>query len=175
MDELRRQEIIGALADRAAVEEGFEPRPYLCPTGHCSIGYGCNLEAHREFIPTSLRPVTAHLTGEPLRDALREAGMEWGETQARDVLRSQVEDAVGEILRRWPWSETLDNARFLVLADMAFNMGSGKLAGFRRMLAAAERGDYRAAADEMLDSLWASQVGARARELSARMRNGIWA
>ena len=31
--------------------EGLFLRPYLCPAGYCTIGYGSNLEAHPRFIP----------------------------------------------------------------------------------------------------------------------------
>ena len=58
-----------------------------------------------------------------------------------------------------------------VLVDMAYNLGVPRLKGFKRMFAALQGLDYKAAADEMLDSRWASQVGIRATELSAKMRN----
>jgi len=40
------------------------------------------------------------------------------------------------------------------------------------MLAACELGDYLSASNEMLDSKWAVQVGARASELSTQMLTG---
>jgi len=55
--------------------------------------------------------------------------------------------------------------------NMAFNM-QGKLLGFRKFLAAAQRGDWNGAATEMLDSLWARQVGDRAKRLASMMRSG---
>ncbi|MEW6505533.1 MAG: glycoside hydrolase family protein [Chloroflexota bacterium] len=58
-----------------------------------------------------------------------------------------------------------------VLIDMAFNLGEG-LFKFRRMIDALRRGDYEGAAQHMLDSQWAKQVGARARELAGLMRAG---
>lgn len=70
------------------------------------------------------------------------------------------------------WSAGLPDAIQGVLVDMAFNMGTGKLRGFRRMLAALEAKDYARAADEMRDSAWAIQVGKRDDELIRIMRQG---
>ncbi len=66
----------------------------------------------------------------------------------------------------------LEPVRRAVLIDMLFNMGFSRVRGFRRMLAALAVDDYELAADEMLDSKWAIQVGKRAIELSRMMREG---
>jgi lysozyme len=54
-------------------------------------------------------------------------------------------------------------------------MGLARLRTFRRALAAMERRDWETAAAEMLDSLWARQVGARADRLARQMLTGRWA
>ena len=61
-----------------------------------------------------------------------------------------------------------------VLANMCFNMGITRLLKFRKMWAALNSAvpDYQTAADEMLDSHWAIQVGPRALRLAAQMREG---
>jgi len=56
--------------------------------------------------------------------------------------------------------------------NMCF-MGIQKLLKFKKMLAAAEAGDYDKAADEILDSKYAKQVGARATRLAQMMRTGL--
>ena len=73
--------------------------------------------------------------------------------------------------RNLSWWRSLDPVRQRVLMNMAFNM-QGKLLGFRNFLAAAQRGDWGTAAVEMLDSLWARQVGDRAKRLASMMRSG---
>jgi len=65
--------------------------------------------------------------------------------------------------------------RQAVLVDMAFNLGRAGLASFQKMRAALALGDFERAAAEMLDSLWARQVGRRARELAEMMQTGQWA
>ena len=58
-----------------------------------------------------------------------------------------------------------------ILHNMMFNIGLDSMNGFRRMLRALQVNDYDTAADEMLDSAWATVVGSRATRLATRMRN----
>jgi len=66
----------------------------------------------------------------------------------------------------------LDRIRQTVIANMTFNLGFHGLMQFKRMWAAIGRCDYEKAANEMLDSTWRRQVGARAIELAEIMRTG---
>ena len=58
----------------------------------------------------------------------------------------------------------------LIIANMMFNMGINRMSKFQRLLAAIEERSWSKAADEMLDSKWATQVPARSGRLVARMR-----
>lgn len=71
-----------------------------------------------------------------------------------------------------PWWPALDGVRKRVLANMGFNMGVSTLLTFHETLHAIADGDYGKAADQMLASLWAKQVGPRAGRLAALMRSG---
>jgi len=82
----------------------------------------------------------------------------------RDEVRARLHDI-------WP---LLNDARKDAICDMAFNLGVAGLLQFRRMLSALRRQDWDGAAREMLDSLWAQQVGERARRLAAMMRSGTY-
>lgn len=55
---------------------------------------------------------------------------------------------------------------------MAFNLGIRGLLTFKMTLSLIEYGDYDNAATEMLNSVWAYQVGQRAIELSKQMATG---
>lgn len=66
----------------------------------------------------------------------------------------------------------LSDNRRAALVNMAFNMGQERLSEFHHMRDAIESGDFDAAADAMIDSLWAKQVGARAARLEKMMREG---
>ena len=72
----------------------------------------------------------------------------------------------------FPAFDSLSEARKAVLVNMAFNLGQARLAGFVHTLGAIADGDYDKAADGMLASKWASQVGARAIRLAQAIRTG---
>lgn len=79
-----------------------------------------------------------------------------------------------ELIARLPWVAQLDPARQGVLINMAFNLGVTGLLGFAVTLGKVQAGDYAGAADNMLKSRWAEQVGPRATRLSEQMRTGVW-
>lgn len=72
------------------------------------------------------------------------------------------------------WFLKLDAVRQAALVNMAFNLGLKGFAGFTQMIAALARGEVDAAADQMLASTWAKQVGHRAIELAEQIRTGSW-
>lgn len=62
------------------------------------------------------------------------------------------------------WRDKSENAN-LVLMDMCFNMGIETLLKFKRFLTALKKDDIKTAKEEMMDSIWAKQVGQRAKNL----------
>jgi lysozyme len=100
------------------------------------------------------------------------AGLAWTEGQAEAALADDVAGVLRALDRRLPWWRRLDDARQDVLANMAFNMGVAALEGFAHTLTFIHNGDWARAAEAMLDSAWARQVGARARRLAEQMRTG---
>ena len=102
--------------------------------------------------------------------------------------RSDLPAEVSDLLRRGTAipahplaldaSRRLDPVRQRVLIDMMFNMGPGApsrggLLSFVNTLSEIRRGNYGIAADMMLASKWASQVGRRAVRLATMMRTGM--
>ena len=57
----------------------------------------------------------------------------------------------------------------VVLINMSFQLGYNRLSKFKKTIAFIEDGDFVAASEEMLDSLWAKQTPKRAKELSYLM------
>lgn len=94
------------------------------------------------------------------------------EEAANQIFMDDLQIAVNGLLINKPVADTLNPERFGVLCDMCFNLGINRLLGFKKMWAAIEAGDFDTAADEMLDSKWAAQVGRRSIELSRIMRTG---
>ena len=58
--------------------------------------------------------------------------------------------------------------------NMAFNMGVGGVAGFKKMLAALQAQEWDTAARELLDSKYATQVGERATRLAQQLITDTW-
>lgn len=132
---------------RAALErdEGRVPYVYQDSEGYWTIGVG-------------------HLVDKRVGGRLPEHIIE-------ALLEHDIEQAVAEARVFW-WFEGLSDARKAVVVNMLFNLGLSKFRGFKRTIAAIERGDFEEAAREMLDSRWAVQVGQRAVRLAQQMRMG---
>lgn len=92
--------------------------------------------------------------------------------EAMYLLDNDIHKYMSELYAAQPDVQTLDEVRQEVLINMAFNLGMSNLNEFKKMWAAIKLDDFSTAADEMLDSKWARQVGRRAVELSSVMRTG---
>lgn len=125
--------------------EGLRLKPYKCTAGKLTIGYGRNLD------DVGISQAEADMMFE--RDFAR------AEADVRRLCKEFGIDV-----------ENLIEQRFYVLTDMMFNLGYNRLAKFKKFLCALKTGLYDVAAREMLDSVWAAQVGNRAMQLSTLMR-----
>lgn len=125
--------------------EGERLKPYTDTTGHLTIGVGRNLT---------------------------DVGITAAESEM--LLRTDVARTREAVCRAWPWVEQLDPVRQAVVLDMAFNLGVSGLKQFKRTLGLLRNGRWEAAADAMLDSLWAQQVGGRAQRLAQMVRTMNW-
>ncbi len=123
--------------------EGCRLKAYRDSLGILTIGYGLNLE-------------------------------EWTITQemAERLLFDKIRVAIDDAKALCPLFDDLGDIRQEVLANMAYNLGRSRLKGFKLMFKAIEEANYTWAAEEMMDSKWAVQVGPRATELAQRMRLG---
>lgn len=122
--------------------EGFSRHIYLDSEGIETIGIGFNLE----------HGFTLH--------------------ECRMILMHRVcvlEERLAETLDCF---DKLNDVRKLVLIDMAYNLGIDGLRRFKRMLHAMCEGDYDQAGLEIMDSKYATQVGARAKRNARMMKTG---
>ena len=90
--------------------------------------------------------------------------------EAMFLLDNDIKRVEDDLDNNIPWWRTLDETRQLVVADMCFNLGIGSLLEFKNTLTAMKEGRYAAAADGMINSKWATQVGQRATHLAEMMR-----
>ena len=133
------------LTDMLVDHEGLRHKLYRCTAGKLTIGVGRNIE---------------------------DRGISTDE--AMYMLANDLKAARRELSAAFPWFDKLDEMRQSVLIDMHVNLGLDGLRGFRNTLALIGVGKYEAAAQEMLDSKWADQVGRRAQRLSRMMATGRW-
>lgn len=131
------------LARQLIHDEGLKLKPYRCTAGKLSIGVGRNLDD---------RGIT--------------------EPEALGLLENDIDFFSGQCRKAIPFFASLDDVRQEVLVNMAFNMGLATLLTFKNTLALIASGKYEEAADAMLHSKWATQVGDRAKRLADMMREG---
>ena len=140
------------LIDSIKRHEGFSSTVYRCPTGRLTIGFGRCVDPDEQG---------TGITEEEAEDLLANDLVKF-EAAARRVVGDNI------------WS-LLNQVRREALIEMAFNMGAGNLAKFRRMINALMAEDYEGAATQALDSRWANQVGKRADRIAERIRTGEYA
>lgn len=90
------------------------------------------------------------------------------------LLSNDIKDRVAALTKALPWFSKLDDARQGVLLNMAFQMGTAGLLGFKNTLTLVAAGRYEEAAQRMLQSKWATQTPARAKRLAEQMKAGEW-
>lgn len=124
--------------------EGFRQFPYKCSQGYLTIGYGRNLES---------------------------VGV--NQEEASTMLIHDAYKAL-RLLDNYPWFSRLDEVRQDALINFMFNVGPGTFTKFKKMIAALEAGDYKEAAAQLLNSLYAKQVGKRANEVAYMLETGLY-
>lgn len=142
--------------------EGFREKPYRDTELLWTFGTGRCLE-------------TNPLTGKEWKALLDAGEMDVTITHAgaTRLLNAGVADCLVACAITFRWWAELDEARRDVIAELAYQLGLTRLMRFRQMLAAMDRRDYDSAATELLDSLYARQVPARAKRLSTQLRTGV--
>lgn len=88
------------------------------------------------------------------------------------LMRNDIAECKHELMGH-PWYDCLDFVRKDIMVELCYNMGLPTLNKFHKMKVALEKRDYKEAAKELLDSLWAKQVGKhRSSTLAQRLITG---
>lgn len=122
--------------------EGIRFKPYTDTVGKITIGVGRNLD---------------------------DVGINMEEAML--LLTVDIERATNQATAL-PWFKDLSQARKDVIVSMIFNVGFAEFCKFKKMIYYVSKSDFSRAADEMLDSRWAVQVGNRATELADILEAG---
>lgn len=105
--------------------EGLKLKPYHCPAGKLTIGYGRNLQDNGITL-----------------------------LEADKMLETDLLNLKLELIDTIKFFKNLDDVRQNVLIEMAYNMGVPNLLEFKKTLKFMEKRDFINASKEMLDSQW---------------------
>ena len=136
--------LMDRIKEQLVRHEGLRLKPYRCTAGKLTIGIGRNLD---------------------------DCGI--SQSEAYIMLINDIMNCEKQLQVKIPdIYNGLDEVRKSVLLNMCFNLGVSGLLGFKNTLEFIKAGDWERAANNMLVSRWAKQVGRRAIELSELMRKG---
>lgn len=142
-----------SVAELITLHEKRVPAAYQDSLGYWTIGVGHLIDARK---------------GGRLPDHIIDALREW-----------DIAEATRELREDQPWTAQLDEVRHAALIDMVFNLGPEPfdhdgVKDWPMFLGQMQRGEWKAASDNMLSTKWAAQVGSRATRLSQMIRTGTW-
>ncbi|KKM89778.1 hypothetical protein LCGC14_1245310 [marine sediment metagenome] len=121
--------------------EGLRLKPYLDSVGKLTIGVGRNLD-----------------------------DMGISKEEAMFLLRNDLKRVMTEARGSLPFYDELSIVRQDVILDMVFNLGITRFLGFKKMIRALKKENYKEASVEMKKSKWYQQVPNRAKELIKMMK-----
>lgn len=136
------------LQDQLAAHEGNLPYVYKDHLGYETIGIGFLVDKRKGG---GLRP-----------------------EEIEFIFNNRVRLIAEELERRVKFMGALNDARYAVMINMAYQLGVNGLIAFKKTIDYIGDGFYEKAAKEMLDSTWAKQTPKRAKEMSEQMRTGKW-
>lgn len=134
---------IQLLKKELTIDEGKRNKPYVDTVGKTTIGVGRNLT---------------------------DVGLSDDEIDL--LLSNDINKAFAGLVQALPYVLNLSEVRQRALTNMAFNLGIKGLLGFVTTLNHIQNGRYQEASESMINSKWASQVGARAKRLALMIKEG---
>lgn len=142
LDNLRKQ---------LEIDEGVVYKVYLDHLGYPTFGIGHLI---RESDPEHGEPVDTPVS----------------EDRVVEAFEQDVQSVLSDCNKLYGDFEDLPEEAQEIIANMMFNLGYPRLSKFKGMKQGVDTRDWNKAADEMIDSNWYRQVGARAQRLVDRMR-----
>ena len=140
------------LREQLVIDEGQVNEIYLDHLGYPTFGIG-------------------HLVLESDPESEQEVGSPVSEERVIEVFEWDLLNVIGDCeICFESWEDYPEEAK-QVFANMMFNMGRTRLSKFKKMVAAAEAGDWQEAAVQGRDSRWHKQVTNRAERLMVRLES----
>ena len=135
------------LIEQLKRHEGVRTHAYKCSADYITVGVGRNID--------------------------EDGGLGLSDDEIDYLLANDIKRCKQELVAL-SWFVDLNEVRQDALINLCFNLGLTRLLGFRNAMAAMAEGNYEKAADEFLDSRWATQVGQRAIEVTNMIRSGSY-
>ena len=139
------------LREQLEIDEGVVHEIYLDHLGYPTFGIG-------------------NLVKESDPEAGWDVGTAVTESRCIKAFESDIESVLSDCYKLYEDFDDLPEEAQQIIANMMFNLGYPRLSKFKGMKRGVDSQDWNQAADEMVDSRWYRQVGARAERLEARMR-----
>ena len=139
------------LKKELAIDEGIRCQIYLDHLGYPTFGIG-------------------HLIKKDDPEYGQPVGTDVSEKRVDECFKEDIKITLGDCLKLYDDFYELPEEVQLIIANMMFNLGYPRLSKFRGMKRGVDAKDWNKAADEMVDSVWYTQVPNRAERLVQRMR-----
>lgn len=136
--------ITGLVAQDLKRDEGWVPHAYQDHLGYWTLGYGFLIDQRR---------------GGRLPRHIANQWLEW-----------EIDQRWNKLTSAEPWLDDQPEDVQRALANMAYQLGVSGVLRFRKMLQALRDGDREKAAQEALDSVWATQTPERAQRVARLIR-----
>ena len=143
---------IEKLRKQLEIDEGCVYKIYNDHLGYATFGIG--------HLVTESDPEQGQSLGTPVSSE-----------RVAEAFDSDIETVLSDCNILYPDFEDLPEEAQQIIANMMFNLGRPRLSKFVGMKRGVDAEDWDTAADEMVDSRWYRQVGARAERLVNRMRD----
>jgi len=134
------------------------------------IDEGCVYELYNDHLGYATFGI-GHLVLESDPEYGADIGTPVSDDRVIEAFEQDVKTVLSDCAVLYPDFDELPEEAQQVIANMMFNLGRPRLSAFKGMKAGVDARDWNEAADQMVDSRWYRQVGARAERLVERMRN----
>ena len=150
-----------SLVERVTENEGYRRDVYKCTAGYDTVGIGFALKDLE---------IDKDLAYKIIQWQIQEGLIRISKDHSKEKCARELSDKHLELLDEWDWYEDLPPEIKSVVIEMCFNLGNYGFSKFKKAIAHMKKKEWKFAADEMLDSLWAKQVKSRANRLATIVR-----
>lgn len=133
------------------IYEGLRLKAYRCTAGFLTVGYGHNIDAHKDY-------------------QILDSNSEITLTKAEELYDFDMADVKRDVLGLFPDLDSYPTVVQDILCDLVFNMGIRTFRMFVYTIKMLRLKNYKGAADGLSKSKWYKQVGNRSKDIVETLR-----